>query len=58
MALSVQEDTITVSLIRDELTDREKSMEAFLDKWSGAFSLPEPPYDDDRLAYLIAKHVK
>ena len=34
------------------------SVSDFLGKWAGAFSLPESPHDDPRLAYLIGKHVK
>ena len=34
------------------------SVSDFLGKWAGAFSLPESPGDDPRLAYLLGKHAK
>jgi hypothetical protein len=34
------------------------SISDFIAKWAGAFSLPESPADDPRLAYLIGKHAK
>ena len=34
------------------------SVSDFLGKWAGAFSLPESPGDDPRLACLLGKHAK
>ena len=39
-------------------TSRRASVREFLEKWTGAFTLPDEPTDDPRLARLIAKHVK
>ena len=42
----------------DDSTSRRTAVREFLEKWTGAFTLPEGPTDDPRLARLIAKHVK
>lgn len=39
-------------------TPHRGSVNDFLGKWAGAFSLAESPGDDPRLAYLLGKHAK
>ncbi len=34
------------------------AVRGFIEKWGGAFSLPEPSDDDLRLHVLLAKHAK
>jgi hypothetical protein len=48
-----------LTLLADsKVSPKHGSISAFLSKWIGAFSLPEAPSDDARLAYLLGKHVK
>lgn len=54
-----EKGTGLLTLLPDSVGNPQRgSVRDFIGKWAGAFSLPELPGDDSRLAYLLGKHAK
>ena len=54
-----EKGTGLLTLLPDSVgTQHRASVSEFIGKWAGAFSLPESPGNDPRLAYLLGKHAK